>query len=309
MTSLKALAKAFLERREEALASTDYPMDHAPIFIVAPPRSGSTLLYQCMITAFRVCYISNGMQRFPYCPILFTKTIGKSWAFSPPSGYASRFGHTRGFRAPSDGHAVWKRWFPDSPQYLEPDSVDDTSLQELRQTIAGIQHFAGTAFVNKSQRNTLRASVIHQAIPEALFVRLRRSYPELILSLYKAHLAHREGDWFSVRPREYDRILETDSLIERAVLHAAYAEIDLDDQLNAATGARVMDVVYEDLCDDTGPLLDRIRTGYESADHRLETRRQVPSSFPRKSSSADDARELYRIEEYMEKHADLFAHI
>ena len=55
--------------RESAAGALEY----APVFIVGPPRTGSTLLYQLLVRRYSFCYISNLLNRFPETPLALAK--------------------------------------------------------------------------------------------------------------------------------------------------------------------------------------------------------------------------------------------
>ena len=61
---------AFLDA---AFLRQDIAMPQAPFFIIGPPRSGTTLLYQLMVQAFRFSYFPNIANTFYQCPIFAAK--------------------------------------------------------------------------------------------------------------------------------------------------------------------------------------------------------------------------------------------
>src|SRR6056297_1198149 len=70
----------------------DYPVRHPFLFVVGPPRSGTTLLSQLIAYTFDVSYINNLVARFYLAPlhgIRFSKTVlGESKQSDFQSNYA-----------------------------------------------------------------------------------------------------------------------------------------------------------------------------------------------------------------------------
>ena len=91
----------------ETALFNQFKLDHSrssPVFVLGAPRTGSTVLYQIMINAFKKCYISNLTNRY----FLETPILGMALAdgqmFDVP--LVSSYGKTDGRWGPSEGSAV-----------------------------------------------------------------------------------------------------------------------------------------------------------------------------------------------------------
>ena len=64
-----------LERRELRLTANVTPK---VCFVLGPPRSGTTLLYELLLTRFRFAYFSNLAHRFYRTPVAASR-LGLRW--------------------------------------------------------------------------------------------------------------------------------------------------------------------------------------------------------------------------------------
>ena len=66
--TMQPLAKATFASCEKGILSlrrSDDGDQCSPVFIIGPPRSGTTLLYQVLVARYTFGYFSNWMARFP----------------------------------------------------------------------------------------------------------------------------------------------------------------------------------------------------------------------------------------------------
>ena len=83
-----------------------------PVFIIGPPRSGTTLLFQVLIARYTFGYFSNWMAQFPESPIAAAWLYRRLWPTSGvPQDYASVSGETQGNSGPNESGSFWYRWF------------------------------------------------------------------------------------------------------------------------------------------------------------------------------------------------------
>ena len=82
-----------------------------PVFIIGPPRSGSTLFYQLLLSHFQLCYISNIVSGFPKYMLRISRLFP-----SLASGYRlglkkDYYGFLPGIKAPSEAGKIFDKWF------------------------------------------------------------------------------------------------------------------------------------------------------------------------------------------------------
>src|SRR3546814_16070170 len=82
--AVKYPAERAMAAVERAFIAQPRALSFRPIFIVAPARSGSTLLYQAMTRSFEFCYFSNAMPRFPESPVCLAHLLARLGGSEPP---------------------------------------------------------------------------------------------------------------------------------------------------------------------------------------------------------------------------------
>jgi LPS sulfotransferase NodH len=274
--SLWAL-NSVLDRVETAAAgSAESPLPQPPVFIVGPPRTGSTLLYQLVVGCFDVGYLSNRHCRLYGAPSLVERTRHPD----PPSVLESRYGRTSGHDAPSECGEYWYRFFRRSPQYVPRGEADPEKLRRLRASVRALGKAAGRPLVFKNLICALRLGPISEALPEAVFVRIRRDVLATAVSLLAGRKAlfGDYGHWWSSEPPGIDR-LRTLPPHEQVVEQIAAVE-ELIDQARAEAGPeRFCELTYETLCEDPAAALATIAALAERNGFRLTPRRPAPSSL------------------------------
>src|SRR3546814_889111 len=187
--AVKYPAERAMAAVERAFIAQPRALSFRPIFIVAPARSGSTLLYQAMTRYFEFCYFSNAMTRFPESPVCLAHLLARLGGSDPPADFRNSRGRIEGGRAPSDATKIWARWFHDEPQHIPNGVLTARQRQEVRATIGRFQDAFAAPFINKTQRNCGRILALSEIFPEAAFIRMHRDPFEMVRSRWQIHLS------------------------------------------------------------------------------------------------------------------------
>lgn len=194
---------------EEQLIERYRRRDLPLVFIVAVPRTGTTLLYQLMARHLDVGYVNNFMARFWMAPIagaVLHDAYYESKARAIP--LRSHLGATDGHASPHEFSWFWEYW-------LEFGDVDDHPVGRLRQMnwsavrreLEGLAGWSGAPVVMKSINYVnYQIDWIARHFPTARFVWMRRRGPYVAQSIYESR-RKRYGDpsvWWSVRPADVD---------------------------------------------------------------------------------------------------------
>jgi len=266
---------AALETRQDG---GETPLPQKPIFVVGAPRSGSTLLYQLLVVRFDVAYLSNLHCRFFGAPAFVERAVGKR--LRPPGDFSSRFGSTRGLAAPSECGPYWYRFFRKFPQHVSLAEADPDRLQRLRESVRAFAKAADRPLVFKNLVNSVRLAPLAAALPEALFVVVRRDEADTAASILAGRrTVHAdESEWWSVEPPQIERLRTLPP--REQVLEQVRAIESLVDETKEEIGRdRFLDVRYEDACADTHRALGSIAEFAERHGVGLRIRREVPTRF------------------------------
>jgi LPS sulfotransferase NodH len=227
-----------------------------PIFILGPPRSGTTLLYELLVGHFRTGYLSNVAALFASAPVSATR-IASKWLPRHEPHYRSELGFVPGLMAPSEAGAVVRRWFAGDA----PLSARDGGVSVRRGFFEIARLMGGPVVMKNLNLDHLLGRVLH-VFPGALLVRMRRAPPFTAQSILKARKAQ-SGDaarWWSIKPPGYERLLAMD-----AYTQIAWQLRLLDEAVERAVGAhatQLFDCQYEQLCNDPASMLRSIGAAY-----------------------------------------------
>jgi hypothetical protein len=264
-------------------------LEFAPVFIIGPPRTGSTLLYQLLVRRYRFCYFSNLLNRFPATPLAFAELSKRFGGFDTGADFNSRYGHTWGWHSPNQGRECWTAWLPESPNAIEPHAVSSAAKDRVRATVGAMQRICGRPFVNKWPPNSLRVRLLNDMFPEALFVRISRAAGPTVRSILRGRqeLCQRGSGWFSVKPPGYREIMQQRAPEEQAAWQIEAIERAIDADANAVGAHRFLHVHYEDLTNRPREVLDMVAAFYQRATGiMLGKRCEVPNRFARPRSAA-----------------------
>jgi hypothetical protein len=196
---------ALAELEESILHSASGP---APaLFVLGSPRTGSTFLYQVLVSAFSLPFIDNlTNQFFPRTPIL-----GLLMGASIPEaiGFSSRYGKTTGLRQPSEGSAVVAHWFGGGhPSQLVSNRVRDGMESHLVATLRATNALLGGPLTIKNAWNCFRTDYLAAALPAANFVWVRRDIAAAAKSDLQARYATqgRADTWNSATPANVEAL-------------------------------------------------------------------------------------------------------
>lgn len=247
-----------------------------PLFIVGPPRSGTTLVYQHLVNRFRFAFFPNVAKRYPRACI--TVAALARLRGRPAATYTSQFGIMQGMAAPSDGWDVFHRWFP-RDDYRVP--VDQANLHELRTIIRLLEMLFGAPFLNKNNGNSIRIPSLHRVLPDALFIHVERDLGANVDSLLRARQEHEiaADRWWGTAPPQF-WASRFDSELERVVAQTVGLQKCIREALAGLPPDQSYSVQYEEFCRAPGIIERWVHTAYESRGVRLSrTGLSLPQRF------------------------------
>lgn len=252
---------------------SDSRLFYKPLFVVGPPRSGTTLLSQLVIWRFRVCYWSNlstCFYSFPKLGSLICRSV------SPPrqEDFQSDFGTTKGLSGPCEASLFWDQWFPRTNEVLQ---FSEGEAKRFEREIAIISNVHKMPFTSKS---VYAANRIH------LFERICSKYLLLIpmrdpLFIAQSILLSRrkfKKDRFSVMPRDFDLPAGLSDM-EDSVYQAVGLCLNIADALESLPSERYLLIPYDRLCSNTPEWMDKIQNWYQTDESTIQVRNETPELF------------------------------
>jgi hypothetical protein len=281
------MAQAILARVEKLLilsAPSEEDSFSRPIFVIGPPRSGTTLLYQLLVNRFHFVYLTNLASKFYAAPTIgiWLSNRMKALFWRKGLGYESNYGKTETALGPNEAGEFWYRWFPMGEYvYVPPGSIDERSIRELRSQVLGLSNRFGAPMVFKNTYSSMRIAPIIEAFPNAVFLVSKRDPLDTAQSILegRAKSSGNKRDWWSVPPKEIDEIRQHpywEQVVEQ--VYYIYKQIDEDSQ--RYDRERFLQVSYRALCEDTRGTLENIRMFLDERGVKVLIKGEIPESFP-----------------------------
>lgn len=256
---LSPIISVFEKHKIKKYSSKD--SKYEPVFIIGPPRSGSTILYQLITNFLNVNYIDNLCnlsRRNLYFGMWLSNLFFKR---KNHNNFDSNYGNTRkyGLHAPSEGGQIWYRWFGRNITYFEKGMLTQKSILQIKNIFRAIDKRFGKPVVIKNLTFSQRIKVLHDIFPEAKFIIITRSPAFNAQSIYSARLKKNHSEWWSVKPKNYKDLLHL-SLAEQCVGQVYYIEKQIFNDIKLFPEQQVKVICYEDLFTNCTEILDDLKT-------------------------------------------------
>ena len=203
------------------------------ILICAPPRSGSTFIYQVTSQILNSIYFSNLHQLFPR---LASKVFFKNINNINLKIYRNYYGYTKELRGVNEGNSLINYWF----------RTQDRS--SIRRRVLETMNWLG----NKKKSHIIIKNVgiydrlfdLYQAVPEIIIVNVSRNPQQIIESTLKAFY---ELGYFSPIPKNMQNRSFNNPSKFAADQFINISKI-LDNQLKKIPNKNIINLPYEDFC-------------------------------------------------------------
>ena len=224
------------------------------IFIIALPRSGSTITYQLLNRGTKSLYLSNLwnlLYAIPYIGSRYVNSVSKNRIFKSDKGLVS------GLSGESEGMRFWSYWMGQGLlekknivpkkriKYIK--SVFSSLLSKQKPLISG---YLGHAF---------SVNFLRENFPGSIFVYLKREELSNVYSMIKTYNEfkeyHKEFNWMSLKPIGWEEKLEEDVVDKvlwqyKSIKQKIESEISVEDTII---------VNYEDICNNPHKFLKKIK--------------------------------------------------
>lgn len=268
------------------------------IFLLALPRSGSTLTYQALVHGLQPLYLSN----------LWNLLYGMPWVggrishrrcLGHESDFRSSHGFVEGLCGPSEGLRFWSYW---TGAGLDETISVPVSEERLAQRVGyfreAVRALASPAapLVAGYLGHALVAERLRSWFPEAIFVRLHRDSLSNAASILRSRMAG-SGAWFSTFPKEcvavQGRGLHSEVAAQVYWLNRRLVWLDKD--------KRTVHLTYEELAAEPNAALQRVIEAGNAGGFALSARQALPTSFGYRVASPKDDGDTRRLAEELER--------
>jgi hypothetical protein len=282
---IKQPARWALRQCERAILNSAGSFYDAPIFILGPPRSGTTVLYQLVVNCLEVSYFCNAAEAHPDFPVTITRIL-RSRTRRYETDYTSTYSKTQGACGPSEGRCIWGRWFLEDQRYVDEHHLSAATITDIQRTITAMSIVMEAPFVNKDPYHCVRVRALNAIFPRSLFIYVTRdpiAIAESLLQIRIERIQRGEIDlstWVAVKPKEYP-MLRTQGHIGQICGQVYYCHKNALKDLDAVAPRRWVEVVYEALCNQPDRELERIAAFLQENGVTVQRRRKPPVSLQR----------------------------
>lgn len=292
---LEALLKELNERlapvQREINASHRMPT-RPLVLVVGCPRSGTTLLLQWLAGTGAFAYPSNFLSRFYAAPFVGAQIQQmladpayahghELGAMADPVGYASALGKTEGPWSPNEFWYFWRRFIPNEyPEFVAPEDLARVDAAGMLAELAALESVFEKPWAMKGMILQQNAAFLAEALPPAIFLRIRRDPFYAMQSLLEA----RErffGDraaWYSVKPREF-AALEAADPFQQVAGQVFHVNRGLDRERARIEPERWIDVRYESFCAEPAALARELAERMATRGCPIEIAGRGPEAF------------------------------
>ena len=231
------------------------------IFVMGPPRSGTTLLMQWLANTGIVSYPTNLLSRFYEAPIIgakiqlmltdprynFRDELGE---FVQQSKYVSENGKTNGVLAPNEFWYFWRRFFHYGEiQYLDEQSLQRVDAAKFVAELAAIEAVFDKPFASKGIIINWNIPYVSSILDKVLFIHLKRHplYNAQSLLETRVKFYDDQRSWYSFKPTEYNELKELNPL-EQVAGQVYYTNNAIERGLGKIDFSRWLQVSYEEFC-------------------------------------------------------------
>ncbi len=211
-----------------------------PIFILGPPRSGTSVLYKTFCTHPDVGFLHHGFKRFPESP---------------------RFAHLlRQLRlvtgTPKEANQFWNRYKTRRNDVMTAEDASPECVAWYRKTIAGVLRAQGKSrFAAKCPPQSVRVPWVDAVFPDALFLVAVRDWRGVVNSTVKKRIRHEthHKDFWGVRVPGHQEMKAMPS--EHSAARVFRIVHEMIEGWQRENPERFHRVVYSDLCEDPRGIL------------------------------------------------------
>lgn len=265
------------------LAKAKIEFEYRPIFVIGPPRSGSTLITQVITDAFDFGYITNVHCRFFGSPVLVEKVL-HPLRRKMPSRFHSVGGNTGERYGPAECGNFWYRFFPRVTDRTATGRISAKRMNCLCKSIAALSKEQNKPVLFKNLFNTLRVTSITNYIPEVLFILVKRNEIDNGHSILQCRMRFHGNytTWWSVPPPGVEKLQQLppeEQVIEQIRgLHSMVSGYVADGVLDAR---RLLVIDYDQFCCNVYGELERLESFFDKNEMNVRRLFEVPPTFAR----------------------------
>lgn len=253
--------------------NTDIPI----IFILSPPRSGSTLIYQSIVHSIQPLYVDNTINLFSEIPYFGSKLSSKL-NNEYISDFNSTYGFINGLNGPAEGLKFWSYW---TNSFLnESENICGEKLKKskkfiyLRKVLNALTSNS-KPFLAGYLGHVLVIDMLKDLFPSCIFIKLRRDKLSNAYSIMNAMNTLSRKDWFSVLPLECEKYKNKD-IYKKAASQVYWLNKRIENQVPKE---KSISIDYEKFCLEPNQTMNNIVLRLNSMGLNINIKNKLPKYF------------------------------
>jgi hypothetical protein len=231
------------------------------LHVIGVPRSGTTLLYQAVVSGLDIGYVNNLVAAFWRAPVYGVLLSRKLGIDSGDATFESRYGRTDAVGEPHEFGYFWNAHLG-YPNLRErgPDHEATIDFPHLAKIIRNMAEAAGGPIAFKPMLLVWHLDAMCEYLPLSCFVWIRRDHRATALSLLgmrRALFGSVEG-WASLQPT-IPQGISVESPAQQVAAQVLLLERTIERRVQRIGEDRVVRVSYDDLCDRPDAVLEQVR--------------------------------------------------
>jgi hypothetical protein len=231
------------------------------VFILGPPRSGSTLLSQVLAATGAFGVTSNFVARFWLAPALGIRLEQAMGENRGPAKFESERGRTTGPGEPHEFGYFWSRWFDlgQETHKLSAALLEKVDIAGLKAALGAMEAAAAKPLMVKNNTwFTFQANWLARQFPTGVFVACSRAPFFIAQSIYVQRVALGDAArWWSVRPPNFAGLRDL-SPLEQVASQALEIQREMQKVLATVPVDRLIHADYEQLCSNPRSLVSDV---------------------------------------------------
>lgn len=283
----------------DELAAASAAGTPAPVMVAGLPRSGTTLVYELMVQAFEVGFLTP-LYSYTYgLPNLSTRIVARKIR-DPYARYDSTYGRIPGRYAPAENAVFWNRWFAANKllgHHVPNSCISDHEIREAEGLIASMSAITQRPYVFKNVYMTLSVPAFLRLLPKSKVIVVTRDMEAIIASVYNRRKSL--SKWWSIRPPFVDSV-ENKSNLEQTAYQCIRSRQLLEHSLTTVPSERILVVDYSSVCVNPRHFIDTVAQWTGAGLARRDDSQPIPETFTRSAGPGLPVEDTVRLGKYAE---------
>jgi len=236
-----------LESKDNKLTSSFSKPEFPICFIIALPRTGSTLFQQVLASTLDIGYVSNLMASFwsaPYIGALFEKKFQDKTFFST---FKSQYGNTKGVFEPHEWGWFWKKFLnlKGDDHYIVDESRVDINI--LKKKLAAIEYVKKSPLIFDNVYTVANLSFLKKSLSNTVVVYLNRDPYYVTNSIINARVK-RYGtidQFYGHPPHNISQIKKIEHPIEQIVMQVKTILDEIKNSFKLLSEKSVLEIQFD----------------------------------------------------------------